>query len=935
MKPLDDASDGGTDWPRLLAERSPDMAVVLDASFVPLWVSPSANRLFGFADGELETSSLGPNVNPADLGALSEAVITARAHPSACVPVSFRASNVNRTTWVDCEGWLTDLGPTDDHALLIRFRRQSEVESTGPAAAERDPFLALTENSSSGFALVGPFGGIGYRNPTFASWFPAAAMMSLSDLPNAVATGSRPALQHWVEVLGDDRPGPVTVALDEAGQTRWLRCDAVPLHPDNSQGMALGLTVHDVTDQLNAHESLRQVIDLVPHLVYAVDADGRVRFANRATATFVGVEAHELEGRRLSEAIQDRAMDDILGSAPELIEHQQPVRDLEDLVTGPDGAVHFLRTSLIPYLDAGSGTPALLGVSTDVTREITSETRLSAMGRNMPDLAMIIDTDGRRTFVSDSVQVLLGWTPGEWTVLDHASSIHPEDLAGARAAFDPSRTEPGARSRIELRFAHHDGSWQWFEVGTVNLEDEAAIGGMLLFGRDITARKEQDDRLRYEATHDPLSDLLNRSAVIAELELALNEARVDGTTVGALFCDLDNFKMVNDGLGHEVGDHLLQRISRRMRGAVRAGDVVGRLGGDEFLIVARSIGDEGQLVSLADRVARTVADDLRGTPFPVSLSIGAAAAVAGQSSAGALVRDADAAMYRSKSSGKARVEVFRSGMRDRSERHLEVGRLLRNALDDGWITVHYQPVFAQQDGRWVLRALEALARFPMPDGTFMSPGEFIPVAEQTGLISRLGRRVRKIAAQDLARWTTLHGDGFGTWVNMSVQELDRGDIPEQFASGLAAAGVDPTRVGIEITESAMAAGHPIAMATVAELRSSGMTVIIDDFGTGYSSLSAIKDYPADVVKVDRSFISGILDAPADLAIVRSVVEIGEVIGLEIVAEGVETADQLRALTAAGCTVAQGFHLARPAPASAIEERLRGWLRGDLGVGAPA
>ena len=799
------------DWPSRLVERSPDMAVVLDADFVPVWVSPSANLLFGFAEGELRVSSLGPYVNPSDLGGLTEALLLARGQPGDCVPVAFRASNNERSAWIDCQGWMTDLGSAAEHALLIRFRRQTEA-SAEPAAAERDPFLSLTENSSSGFALIGPFGGIGYRNPAFGGWFPASTMTRVSDLAAVVTPATRPAFESWVAKLAEGRPEPVAIALDHVDHVQWLRCDAAPLHPDNSQGMAVGLIIHDIS------------------------------------------------------------------------------------------------------------------------REVNSETRLSAMGHNMPDLAMIVDSDGRRSFVSDSVEVLLGWTPEEWSELDDASSIHPDDLAAAHRAFDTRRSDPGARSRVEMRFCRRDGSWRWFEVGTVNLGDEPAIRGMLLFARDIAERKTQDRRLRFEATHDPLSNLLNRSAVIDELETALTEARQDGSSVGALFCDLDNFKMVNDGLGHEVGDHLLQRISRRMQDAVRSGDVVGRLGGDEFLIVARSVGDEANLVALADRVAGAVADDLRGTPFPVSLSIGAAVAPAGRSTAGALVRDADAAMYRSKSSGKARTEVFRTDMRDRSERRLEVGRLLRNALDDNWVTVHYQPVFTRVDGRWTLQALETLARCPLPDGTYLSPEEFIPVAEQTGIISRLGERVRRLAAQDLVRWSGQHGDRFEVWVNMSVQELDHQDLPGRFMDRLGELGVDPDRFGIEITESAMASGHPIAMATVAGLRSAGVTVIIDDFGTGYSSLSAIKNYPADVVKVDRGFISGVLDHPADLAIVRSVVEIGAVIGLEIVAEGVETPDQLRALSAIGCASVQGFHLARPVPASAVDEHIEGWLRGDLGAG---
>jgi diguanylate cyclase (GGDEF)-like protein len=412
--------------------------------------------------------------------------------------------------------------------------------------------------------------------------------------------------------------------------------------------------------------------------------------------------------------------------------------------------------------------------------------------------------------------------------------------------------------------------------------------------------------------------------------VALAEARADGSTVGVLFCDLDNFKLVNDGLGHEVGDELLRRIAHHLEDSVRAEDVVGRLGGDEFLVVARAVGGDTALLQLAERLAAAVTDDLRSTPFPVSVSIGAATAPAGRSNAGALIRDADAAMYRAKTSGKARAEVFRHEMRDRAERRLEVGRMLRSALDEGWFLVHYQPVFARHGDVWRLRALEALARCPLPMGGYLSPDEFIPVAEQTGMIARLGRRVAELVCDDLTRWdAALPSDSFQVWINTSVQELDGGELSAGMAERLGRAGIEPRRLGMEVTESALATGHPVALAELARLRATGMSVIIDDFGAGYSSLRSLKTYPADVVKIDRSFVADLVDEPADLAIVRSVVEIGRVTGIEIVAEGVETQDQLRTLSALGCPVVQGYLLARPVPAAVVDEHLGSWLRGEV------
>jgi diguanylate cyclase (GGDEF)-like protein len=516
--------------------------------------------------------------------------------------------------------------------------------------------------------------------------------------------------------------------------------------------------------------------------------------------------------------------------------------------------------------------------------------------------------------------VFAGWFPERSapTLGSLAECVRPADRASFRSWAD--RTLAGEDATVTVVIdSTPTACWLELEAATRSSAFPGVSTGIT--AHDVT-------RLHHEATHDHLSGLLNRAAVIEALDRALEDARADGSTVGTLFCDLDNFKLVNDGLGHEVGDQLLCRIARRISDAVRAEDIVGRLGGDEFLVVTRNVTDAKQLVGLAERIASSVAEDLRGTQFPVSLSIGAAVAEQGCSTAGALVREADAAMYRAKSSGKARTELFRDEMRDSSGQRLEVGSLLRTALDDGRITVHYQPVFHQRGGRWKLRALEALARCPLPDGTNLSPNDFVPVAEQTGLISRLGHAVRDVVAADLARWSTRHGDSFAVWVNVSVQELDHEHLLERMLSRMNEQGLSNGRIGVEVTESALASNHPGAIETISALRDVGMQVIVDDFGTGYSSLGALKDYPADVIKIDRRFIAGVLDAPADLAIVRAVTEIGRVTGIEIVAEGVECEDQLSALVDVGCCTVQGFHLARPMPASLVDQHIGAWINGD-------
>jgi diguanylate cyclase (GGDEF)-like protein/PAS domain S-box-containing protein len=716
-----------------------------------------------------------------------------------------------------------------------------------------------------------------------------------------------------------------------AGHTLLRFCVIEPLSPNggppDEHGRLHGIAVHEVTDVLATRESMRQVLDLLPVMVFAVDTAGRLLFTNEATRDFLGAGTSAVEGMHLASMLGEVAGGDLLDAIEELIRSGQTVADIEDVVRVPDGGERHLRTWLVPYEDTGSGAPAVLAVSSDVTEQVANEALLTALGRNMPDLALVTQGLESRSFVSASVQRLLGWLPEDFRTLPVADTVHPLDLERTMAVRDPKLSAPGSNHTAELRLLHHDGSWRWFEMHAINLSNVPAIGGMLMFGRDIMARKARDEQLRFDATHDPLTSLLNRSAIIEQLELALGDTREHGAPVGALFIDLDNFKLVNDALGHETGDSLLQDVALALEGSLRGSDTVGRLGGDEFLVIVGDIEDEDTVLRVARRVSDSVADLTRDTSYPVTLSIGACVSYEGDTTAGAMVRDADAAMYRAKVGGKARTQLFHSAIGQHAERRLEVSRELAAALDDGRFTVHYQPIFSRHDdGLWRVRALEALARCPLDDGTMLQPDEFVPVAEQTGLVVRMGRRVASLAIQALRRWHHL-GYSVQVWINLSVSELSQPELAEHLLAGLRRAGLPPSALGVEVTESMLGDAPGVHDSLLQRLRSAGITVLIDDFGTGYSSLGALKDTPIDIAKIDRSFTAGMLDNAPDTAIVQSVINIGSVMGFEVVAEGVETTRQLQALADLECHNVQGWLFTRALPVDAVAAQLPQWMRG--------
>lgn len=911
----------------MLDRAGPDAAVVVDQDLRVAWVSPSVSALTGMAEatGAPDLSSM---IDPGSLEGLMRAIEELGRTRDTSVPVDFVIEAPRGR--VTCHGWLSDIGSLRAGHTMMRF---TEVAGDLPggsdrsfAAPERDPVHAMAGLSNLGLAVVLPGGTIAYRNSSFGDWLPGSMVQHVSDLPDVVAPACRGEARRWAEAVLDDSTCTATVCLGGDEARRWLRLDASRWESDGS-GALHGVTLQDVTELVATRESMRQLLDLLPLMVFAVDDEGRLGFANRSTRELLGVGAEELEGLHLAEVLGSEAGGDLLDAVRELVETGTTVADIEDRFEDRDGIVHTLRTTLIPFLDTTTEAPTILAVSADVTSQVDNEALLSALGRNMPDLALVSRTRGERSFVSASVQYLLGWLPEEFLELPVEQTVHPEDLDRTMVLRDPLRSAPGSSHTAELRLMHRDGSWRWFEFHSVNLSNVPSISGMLMFGRDVMPRRARDEQLRYEATHDPLTALMNRAAIIAELEAALARSRVTGERVGVLFIDLDNFKLVNDALGHETGDSLLRGVAAAISEALRDSDTVGRLGGDEFLLIVRETDDAETLLRVADRVSEAVTTMTRDSSYPVTLSIGACLSVDGMTTAGAMVRDADSAMYRAKMAGKARTQLYHPTIGQHARRRLEVSQELASALDDGRFTVHFQPVFARsEDGLWRVRALEALARCPREDGSMLGPDEFIPVAEQTGLIARMGRSVAGLSFEALKRWEE-KGFGVQVWLNLSMSELTQPELTDHLLTELGRSGLTPSTLGVEVTESMLGSAPELHDQVLSRLRAAGVTVLIDDFGTGYSSLGALKHRPIDIAKIDRSFTSGMIDNALDMAIAESIINIGAVMGFEVVAEGVETTSQLRELQALECGNVQGWLFSRAQPAELIDAHLGQWTRG--------
>ncbi|MCW2968748.1 MAG: diguanylate cyclase [Solirubrobacteraceae bacterium] len=430
-------------------------------------------------------------------------------------------------------------------------------------------------------------------------------------------------------------------------------------------------------------------------------------------------------------------------------------------------------------------------------------------------------------------------------------------------------------------------------------------------------RKRVEVELAHQALHDALTGLPNRGLFLDRLAQALARIGRHSSALAVLFCDLDRFKVVNDSLGHGAGDMLLVDVARRLEDVLRAGDTAARFGGDEFVILCEDITGAHQAIAIAERVSAVLE-----APFVlgddeafVRTSIGIAMASGQQARPEALLRDADAAMYRAKERGGGVYEVFDDDMRARAVKRLETENALYRALERGEFLLHYQPQVSLATG--AVAGLEALVRWQHPERDLVYPGEFIGSAEETGLILEIGAWALREACEQAARWASLRSaeSPLRLSVNLSARQCAHPDLVDVVATTLRDTGVDPATICLEITETAVMADMEATVGILDQLRALGVSLAIDDFGTGWSSLRALQRFPVDEVKIDKSFVDGVARDPQEAAIVAAVISLSHALGLRTVAEGLETVSQVDRLRALGCDLAQGFFFWRPAPAA--------------------
>jgi len=714
------------------------------------------------------------------------------------------------------------------------------------------------------------------------------------------------------------------------GRELWVNAQFAPftLHGEPH----LMLAIHDITETRRAtlalaerEQAFRNLADNVPDNVVRYDLEGRVLFLNRKLEITLGRTADQMIGKTLVE-FGDPEMLKRYGALLETVKRvgaSGVPASFEQQVPGPDGETqyHLIRIVAEPGPD---GRPqSVLAVGRDITAEKIAEEELllaASVFHNTGEGVLITDVEGTILSVNPAFSAITGFSEEE--ALGQTPRIlrsERQDLEFYQTMWRALLNEGYWEGEIWNRRRNGEAFLEWMTINRIDDPSGKAVRYVSVF-HDITEMYNKDEHIRHLAYHDALTGLPNRILMQDRLQHAVNRCRREKSRLSVTFIDLDRFKSINDSLGHDVGDLLLQEVAQRISARLRAMDTVARLGGDEFVILMEDLQAVDDCACLAQDLIAEIARPimLREHRIEIGASMGMAFFPEDGDDPLELMKRADMAMYAAKAAGRNTYRFFQQEMLDLTSARLSLEMELRHAIANGELVLHYQPKVDLSSG--CCAGVEALVRWRHPQRGLVPPGAFIPMAEESGLIVDIGDWVLAAACQQMAEWRAA-GRAIKVAVNVSMRQLEAGDLLERIMALTASYGLKPEDLEVELTESVVMADPESIIGLFARLREAGVTVAVDDFGTGYSSLAYLRRLPIDVLKIDRSFVKDADRDEEDAQIVKTIVALGQALKLTLIAEGIESSSQADLLRALGCDLAQGYLFSRPLPA----DELVAWL----------
>ncbi|MEE8243871.1 MAG: EAL domain-containing protein [Pseudomonadales bacterium] len=712
------------------------------------------------------------------------------------------------------------------------------------------------------------------------------------------------------------------------------------LHADNPEPVLPGAQILLVDDKPELLSSLHQLVTL-----YGYEADKALG----------GTEAMEfLKQKRFDVVLLDLIMPGISGHDILDFVSREKLACKVIVVSGDasfSGVKHALHCGAFDFVKKPYEPGELISTMETALRQCQLESQNLLMEEQLqeseslhrfivnssPDLVYMLDRNGCFTFINDRIDTLLGYTKDELIGKHYSELVDDDHLEQASHTFNERRTGERAAHNVEMRlksrltrrgsrFSHSQNIWVELTAEGIYSDPKERTRdkfvGTYGTARDISERKEHEQQINFQAYHDLLTHLPNRALLKDRLNLGIAQARRNKRKLAVMFLDLDRFKLVNDTLGHSMGDRLLKAVANRLQSCLRRGDTLSRFGGDEFTLLLPEVRTRDDVVVIASKIL-----DRLNSPFVIDgheLFVGASIGIAMYPEAGdtgeTLIQNADIAMYHIKGRGKNGYQFFSEEMNHKFSTRLTTERELRNGLAHSELRVYYQPQVSLSTGR--IAGVEALVRWQHPARGVVEPIEFLPVAEETGLITQIDEFVQQQAFEDVAGWRRSGLGDINLSVNLSTTQLEQESFVERFTSMLEASGLEPSAVKLEITEHTLMQDMEVIIPKLKEMRKRGLCIAVDDFGTGYSSLSYLQQFPISTLKVDRTFVSDIRADNSDASIINAIVAMARGLNLELIAEGVENRTQLKYLRSQGCSEAQGFIFSRALPAQEIVELLR-------------